>query len=79
MKGRNPAVVFDVDDTLLWTYDYLDKGTGFAGDAELRAGDLGFMGTPAGVAALQPGDHWEAGIDGFISLAGSIAAGAQAL
>lgn len=46
---------------------------------ELRAGDLVFMGTPAGVAALQPGDHWEAGIDGFISLAGSIAAGAQAL
>lgn len=26
----------------------------------LKAGDLIFMGTPAGVAALQPGDHWRA-------------------
>lgn len=28
----------------------------------LKAGDLIFMGTPAGVAALQPGDHWRAAI-----------------
>jgi predicted secreted acid phosphatase len=34
--GRNPAVVFDVDDTLLWSYDLLDKGSDFAGDAALR-------------------------------------------
>ncbi|MDO4709439.1 MAG: fumarylacetoacetate hydrolase family protein [Pseudomonadota bacterium] len=26
----------------------------------LKTGDLIFMGTPAGVAALQPGDHWQA-------------------
>ncbi len=46
---------------------------------ELRAGDLVFMGTPAGVAALHPGDRWEAGIEGFATLAGSIAAAAQPL
>lgn len=28
----------------------------------LKTGDLVFMGTPAGVAALQPGDHWQAHI-----------------
>jgi len=39
---------------------------------ELRAGDLVFMGTPAGVAALQPGDDWVAGIDGLTEFAGSI-------
>lgn len=39
---------------------------------ELRAGDLIFMGTPAGVGALKPGDHWLAGIDGFMQLAGHI-------
>jgi len=41
---------------------------------ELRAGDLVFMGTPAGVGALQPGDHWEAGIDAFAHLSGHISA-----
>ncbi len=40
---------------------------------ELRAGDLIFMGTPAGVGALQPGDHYIAGIDGLAELRGSIA------
>lgn len=39
---------------------------------EIRAGDLIFMGTPAGVGALLPGDHWEAGIDGFAHLSGHI-------
>jgi fumarylpyruvate hydrolase len=38
----------------------------------LRAGDLIFMGTPAGVAALQPGDRWRAEIAGLVSLEGSI-------
>jgi 2-keto-4-pentenoate hydratase/2-oxohepta-3-ene-1,7-dioic acid hydratase in catechol pathway len=38
----------------------------------LRAGDLVFMGTPAGVAALQPGDSFEAGIEGFARLVGRI-------
>lgn len=28
----------------------------------LKTGDLVFMGTPAGVAALRPGDHWQAHI-----------------
>ena len=34
----------------------------------LRAGDLVFMGTPAGVAALQPGDVCEARLDDVLSL-----------
>jgi fumarylpyruvate hydrolase len=40
----------------------------------LRAGDLIFMGTPAGVAALQRGDRWHASIEGLVTLDGSIAA-----
>jgi fumarylpyruvate hydrolase len=32
---------------------------------ELRPGDLVFTGTPAGVAALQPGDVVDAQIDGL--------------
>ena len=39
----------------------------------LRAGDLVFMGTPAGVAALQPGDAFEASLDGVVELQGRIA------
>lgn len=39
---------------------------------ELRAGDLVFMGTPAGVAAFVPGDAYVAGIDGLVEVAGSI-------
>src|SRR6478736_242255 len=31
----------------------------------LRAGDLVYMGTPSGVAALRPGDRFRAGIDGL--------------
>ena len=42
---------------------------------DLRAGDLIFMGTPAGVAALKPGDRYRAGIDGWVELSGAIAAG----
>ena len=38
----------------------------------LRAGDLIFMGTPAGVAALQRGDAFEAGIDGMVRFSGRI-------
>ncbi|MGY0560956.1 fumarylacetoacetate hydrolase family protein [Luteimonas sp. A277] len=34
----------------------------------LRAGDLVFMGTPAGVAALQPGDRCSARLDDLLSL-----------
>lgn len=38
----------------------------------LRAGDLIFMGTPAGVAALQRGDAFRAGIDGLVQFEGAI-------
>ncbi len=34
----------------------------------LRAGDLVFMGTPAGVAALQPGDEFIAALDDLLQL-----------
>ena len=39
----------------------------------LKAGDLVFMGTPAGVAALVPGDHFRASVDGLLALEGDIA------
>jgi len=39
----------------------------------LRAGDLIYTGTPAGVGALRPGDRVEGGIDGIGLLAHSIA------
>lgn len=39
----------------------------------LRAGDLVFMGTPAGVAALQPGDAFDARIGDALALHGHIA------
>jgi fumarylpyruvate hydrolase len=38
----------------------------------LKAGDLVFMGTPAGVAALQRGDEFRAGVDGVAEFAGRI-------
>ena len=38
----------------------------------LKAGDLIFMGTPAGVAALESGDRFRAGIDGVIEFTGQI-------
>lgn len=39
----------------------------------LKAGDLVFMGTPAGVAALVPGDHFHAGVDDLVEFSGRIA------
>jgi fumarylpyruvate hydrolase len=39
----------------------------------LKAGDLIFMGTPAGVAALQRGDSFRAGVDGLVEFSGRIA------
>jgi fumarylpyruvate hydrolase len=42
---------------------------------ELAPGDLIFTGTPAGVAALQPGDRLEGGVDGLETLRISIEAG----
>lgn len=38
----------------------------------LRAGDVVFMGTPAGVAALAPGDRFRAGVDGLVEFEGHI-------
>jgi len=38
----------------------------------LKAGDLVFMGTPAGVAALQHGDRFHAAIEGLVALQGRI-------
>lgn len=38
----------------------------------LRAGDLVFMGTPAGVAALLPGDTFDARIGDVLRLQGRI-------
>jgi 2-keto-4-pentenoate hydratase/2-oxohepta-3-ene-1,7-dioic acid hydratase in catechol pathway len=39
----------------------------------LRAGDLVFMGTPAGVGALHVGDRFVASLDGIVELHGRIA------
>ncbi len=39
----------------------------------LKAGDVIFMGTPSGVAALQRGDQFRAGIDGVVEFSGTIA------
>ncbi|HEY6824352.1 MAG TPA: fumarylacetoacetate hydrolase family protein [Steroidobacteraceae bacterium] len=44
---------------------------------ELRAGDLIFTGTPAGVGAIRPGDTLEGGIEGLEVLRNSIVAGAR--
>ncbi|MFN9965477.1 MAG: fumarylacetoacetate hydrolase family protein, partial [Lysobacteraceae bacterium] len=38
----------------------------------LRAGDLVFMGTPAGVAALKPGDRYRAVLEGIAELDGRV-------
>jgi 2-keto-4-pentenoate hydratase/2-oxohepta-3-ene-1,7-dioic acid hydratase in catechol pathway len=40
----------------------------------LRAGDLVFMGTPAGVAPLRPGDRFEARLGDVAALAGEVVA-----
>ncbi len=39
---------------------------------ELKAGDLIFTGTPAGVAALKSGDAWHARLEGIAELRGRI-------
>lgn len=43
---------------------------------ELRAGDLIYTGTPAGVGPLKPGDRIECGIDGLASLSNTVAGAA---
>jgi len=44
---------------------------------ELRAGDLIFTGTPAGIGAVKPGDVLEGGIEGLEVLRNTIAPPAQ--
>lgn len=58
---------------LLW--DVPDVLVALASLYRLRAGDLVFMGTPAGVAALQPGDRFHAALDDQLALDGRIVAG----
>ena len=41
----------------------------------LKAGDLVFMGTPAGVAALQPGDRFTASLEGVVEFTGRVVPG----
>jgi fumarylpyruvate hydrolase len=44
---------------------------------ELKAGDLIYTGTPAGVGPLKPGDRIECGVDGLETLRNTIVAGAS--
>ena len=55
-------MIFGVDDVLVH----------LSGLFRLRAGDLVFMGTPAGVAALQRGDRFRAVLEGVAELDGEI-------
>lgn len=45
----------------------------------LRAGDLVFMGTPAGVGPLEPGDRFVASLDGVVELMGHVTSGEAGL
>lgn len=55
--------------SMVWPVDEVIAA--LSGLFDLRAGDLIFMGTPAGVAALKPGDHFRAGVDGLVEFGGS--------
>ncbi len=59
----------DIADMLLKVGETLSALSRFY---ELRAGDLLFTGTPAGVAAMQRGDHFRASFPGIPDLSGSI-------
>lgn len=61
--SRVDDMIFGVDDILV------HLSTLF----RLRAGDLVFMGTPAGVAALQRGDRYRAVLEGVAELSGEVA------
>jgi fumarylpyruvate hydrolase len=63
----------DIDQMLLDVPAIIVALSGFY---ELRAGDLIYTGTPAGVGPLQPGDRIEGGVDGLETLRHSIAAAA---
>lgn len=56
-------MIFGIDDILVH----------LSGLFRLRAGDLVFMGTPAGVAALHRGDRFRAVLEGVAELSGEVA------
>jgi 2-keto-4-pentenoate hydratase/2-oxohepta-3-ene-1,7-dioic acid hydratase in catechol pathway len=58
-------------DQMIW--DVPDVLEALARFFTLQPGDLVFMGTPAGVAALQPGDVFSARLDDVLALDGRIA------
>ena len=59
-----------------WVWDVPDILIELSRLYALKAGDLIYMGTPAGVAALQPGDRFDASLDGTgLRLAGAVVAG----
>lgn len=60
--GRLADLIWNVTDIL----------QSLSGLYSLRAGDLVFMGTPAGVAPLLPGDEWRASLDGVVEVHGRI-------
>lgn len=60
--SRLGEMLFGIDDVLVH----------LSGLFRLRAGDLVFMGTPAGVAALRRGDRFRAVLEGVAELAGEI-------
>lgn len=61
-SARLADMVFSVDEVLVH----------LSGLFRLRAGDLVFMGTPAGVAALQRGDRFRATLEGIAAFDGEI-------
>lgn len=59
-----------------WVWDVQDILIELSRLYALKAGDLIYMGTPAGVAALQPGDRLDAALDGTdLRLSGAAVAG----
>ena len=59
-----------------WVWDVPDILIELSRLYALKAGDLIYMGTPAGVAALLPGDRFDASLDGTgLRLVGRVVAG----
>jgi fumarylpyruvate hydrolase len=61
-QARLEEMLFGVGEVLAWLSRYFEP----------MAGDLVFLGTPAGVGPLRPGDRFEAAIEGVGGLAGRI-------
>lgn len=62
-RARLDEMIFDVGQVLVWLSRYF----------ELMPGDLVFLGTPAGVGPLRPGDRFEAAVEEVGLLEGAIA------